>query len=355
MALNTSGPISLAGATAGQSIAVELGLGTTTQISLNDTSVRTLAGVASGAIIMPTNFYGKSNAFAFSFAGGTNLDLRTVALAAGWNGTTLVTATNTGNITSASTGSYALTISGSFPGGVSFINNGTVYGRGGNAGSGGGAQLAGPRYHGVPDVANAGIANPGGAGSGGVPSLLVSVAVSLTNNGVIGGGGGGGGGGAGATTVNIPPVRGALGAITAGGSGGGGGAGSGSSGAAGVANYLGNIYGTPVQQASNGNAGNAGTASVGGGGGAAVQLNSTVGSGTAYAGAGGSGGSYGSAGAAGAASSATGYVAPGYSSFGPQATYVSNTGGGSGSAGAAIVGNSNITYITVGTIYGAIT
>ena len=44
MPLNTSGAISLAGATAGQSIALELSLGTTTQISLNDTAVRTLAG-----------------------------------------------------------------------------------------------------------------------------------------------------------------------------------------------------------------------------------------------------------------------------------------------------------------------
>ena len=56
MTLNASGPISLAGATAGESIAVELGLSSTGQISLNCTSVRTLAGVSSGAIIMPTNF-----------------------------------------------------------------------------------------------------------------------------------------------------------------------------------------------------------------------------------------------------------------------------------------------------------
>jgi hypothetical protein len=61
MALNPSLAISLAGATAGQSIALELGLGTTTQISLNDTAVRTLAGVPTGAIVMPTNFWGKSN------------------------------------------------------------------------------------------------------------------------------------------------------------------------------------------------------------------------------------------------------------------------------------------------------
>jgi hypothetical protein len=61
MALNTSGPISLGGNTAGQSIAAELSLNPTAQISLNDTNVRTLAGVPSGAIIMPTNFYGKAN------------------------------------------------------------------------------------------------------------------------------------------------------------------------------------------------------------------------------------------------------------------------------------------------------
>jgi hypothetical protein len=59
--MNSSGPISLAGTTAGVSIENELGGNGTTQISLNDTTVRTLAGVASGAITMPTNFYGKSN------------------------------------------------------------------------------------------------------------------------------------------------------------------------------------------------------------------------------------------------------------------------------------------------------
>ena len=61
MGLNSSGPISLAGTTTGQSIEVELGGNGTTAISLNDASVRTLAGVPSGAITMPTNFWGKSN------------------------------------------------------------------------------------------------------------------------------------------------------------------------------------------------------------------------------------------------------------------------------------------------------
>lgn len=60
MPLNTSGPISLAGATTGESIAVELGLSASGNISLNQADVRALAGVPSGAITMPTNFYGKS-------------------------------------------------------------------------------------------------------------------------------------------------------------------------------------------------------------------------------------------------------------------------------------------------------
>jgi hypothetical protein len=61
MPLNPSGAISLAGPVAGQSIAVELGQSATAAISLNDTNVRTLAQVPSGVIVMPTDFYGKSN------------------------------------------------------------------------------------------------------------------------------------------------------------------------------------------------------------------------------------------------------------------------------------------------------
>jgi hypothetical protein len=61
MALNPSGAISLAGPSAGQSIAIELGQSATATISLNDTNVRTLAQVPSGVIVMPTDFYGKSN------------------------------------------------------------------------------------------------------------------------------------------------------------------------------------------------------------------------------------------------------------------------------------------------------
>ena len=61
MALNLTGPISLGGAVAGQSIAVELDLSPTAEISLNQADVRTLADVPSGQIVMPTDFYGKAN------------------------------------------------------------------------------------------------------------------------------------------------------------------------------------------------------------------------------------------------------------------------------------------------------
>ena len=61
MALNTSGAISLGGGTAGQSINLALGQAATAQVSLGDANVRALAGVASGAIAMPTNFYGQGS------------------------------------------------------------------------------------------------------------------------------------------------------------------------------------------------------------------------------------------------------------------------------------------------------
>ena len=63
MALNGSGPISLGGSTSGQSVNLELGQSATAQISFNDANVRTLTGTsANTALIMPTNFYGKSYA-----------------------------------------------------------------------------------------------------------------------------------------------------------------------------------------------------------------------------------------------------------------------------------------------------
>lgn len=67
MALNASGPISLGGSTAGQSVNLELGQSATATVSFNDTSVRTLTGTSSGASLsMPAGFWGKSNATSVS-------------------------------------------------------------------------------------------------------------------------------------------------------------------------------------------------------------------------------------------------------------------------------------------------
>ena len=73
MTLNSSGPISLAGTTAGVSIEIENGGNGTTQISLNDAAVRSLAGVASGQIAM-SNLQGKSNAIAASYVTNYSTD-----------------------------------------------------------------------------------------------------------------------------------------------------------------------------------------------------------------------------------------------------------------------------------------
>jgi hypothetical protein len=166
MALNGSGPISLGGSTQGQSIAVELGLSPTAAISLNQTNVRTLAGVASGAIVMPTNFYGKSNEFTFTISTNTtNANLRTLAIAAGWNQTTKVIATVGSGVYvySTSTGTPGLTINGSWPNGIFLVNNGFIIGMGG-----------------------------GGGGDAGGNAISLGVSCTITNNSYIAGGGGGG-------------------------------------------------------------------------------------------------------------------------------------------------------------------
>lgn len=169
MTLPASGPISF------NNINVELGVSGTTQASLGQTSYRTLAGVPSGAISM-SNFYGKSNAFAASIASNqTNFNLRTWALANGWNGSVAATITiNSGvYIYSTSTANAALTIDGSWPGGVTVVNNGYIMGQGGNGGN-----ITG--------------ANTWANGTSGGPAVSLGVSCTITNNSYIGGGGGGG-------------------------------------------------------------------------------------------------------------------------------------------------------------------
>jgi hypothetical protein len=289
MALNLSGPISIAGTTAGQSIQIELNGNGTTQMSLNDASVRTLAGVPSGAIIMPTNFYGKSNRVtaAATISSPTSNYTVDTSKAPGYTaGTTDFTLTINGGvfITSGSTGSYAMTVDTSWAAGdtVAIINNGTIVGRGGTGGQGS-RDFSGPALAGFP-------------GTAGGPALLVSRAITLTNGSgrIAGGGGGGGGGAVGSTGEEFPA-----------GGGGGGGIGNGPGGPGGTGGFASGSPGSPGTESSAGGGG------PGGGGGA---------------GPGGTGGGYGSSGSNGTATGPGG---------GP------SSGGG---AGGCIVGNSNITY-----------
>lgn len=183
-----------------------------------------------------------------------NLDLRSWALSNGWNGSAAATITIAGIIIgSAGVFSYALTISGSWPGGLTVINNGYILGAGGAGGLGG--------Y----DVF------PPGIGTFGGPAISVSTNVTFTNNGIIGGGGGGGGGGA-----------------DSGGGGGGGGGGG-----AGYIGGVGGAAGTYSYGATDGTAGGGLTAGTGGSGG------SGGGAGGSRGYNGGNGGTLGSAGSAG--------------------------------------------------------
>lgn len=100
MALPASGPISLA------NVNVELGLGSTTTISLNQTNVRTLAGKASGTISM-SDLLGKSNV-TFTPAGGTSAGAAVALSNSGGPGSVSVT------ISCSTSASWTYTRSGSF-------------------------------------------------------------------------------------------------------------------------------------------------------------------------------------------------------------------------------------------------
>lgn len=328
MALPASGAISL------NQVNVELGLSGTAQISMNSAAVRGLFAVASGAISM-SDGYGKASQFSFSITSNqTNADLRSLAIAAGWDQSTeLVANINSGVIISSnSTGTAALTISGSYPSGLTVTNSGTIVGRGGNGGKGAGPAYTGPS-----------------SGSGGGTALSVSSGCTFTNNGTIAGGGGGGGGGGRAGTsagsTNYP-YRG----------GGGGGGGGGRSSAAansaggGRGTWSGNFYsGGFGGVISNDAAGNAGTYNARGNGGVGgvwqVIVQKSI---KNYAaGAGGNGGNWGAGGNTGG----TGRTAFNYNNHNPE----SNTpGAGGGGGGNAVNGNSYITWGATGTRYGGI-
>lgn len=319
MTMNSSGPISLGGTTAGQSIEIENGGPGTAQISLNDTAVRNLAGVpGSGTtIIMPTNFYGKSNRVALVFTLSSNTYNYDVYSAASSNpsyvsGKTDVTVNINPAVQVGSTavGSYAMLVPASFGGGdtVTIVNNGYIVGTGGGGGVGSNARNG-----------------TGGGGSAGGNALYVARPTTVTNNGTVGAGGGGGGGGAGTGSNSN---RGQFYVADGGGGGGGAGYNSGSGGAGGS--------GGGPQGSSPGQPGGTGSLTGGGGGGTGGPNNGIL---NGDGGPGGAGGGLGSAGAAGNLANAS----------------VNRGAGGPGGGSANyITGNSFVTWPSNGTQLGGV-
>lgn len=328
MALPASGAISLG------AVNTELGVSATAARSLNDSTTRTLFGVASGGISL-SNGHGKANAFSFTIASNqTNANLRTLAVNAGWNQSSKIVATiNSGvYISSNSTGTPALTVAGPFPGGAELINNGHIIGMGGKGGNG---------ALGFDDiyVADDWIEWTGFPGESGGPAISVSAAIYIRNNNTIAGGGGGGGGGA--------AKNGGTGYEDLGFSAAGGGGGQSSAAANSGIGIHGDFWGPALWFVSDfvyQTPANQGTLSGPGVGGISFGNQAR---GYPNTGDGGSGGAWGSNGGAGE------YLAgedPWFATI-----YSRGTAGSGGAGGAAVSGNGNVTWLVTGTRLGALT
>jgi hypothetical protein len=180
-------PITPSGTISIQDIMTELSISGAT--SMNDADVRGLIDKAAGAQMSMSEWYNAQSAFAFNLtssveANGT--DLSTLATAAGWDGTVpIIMTVNSGvYVRSTSTAEPALTIDVAES---EVINNGAIFGYGGNA-----------------------------SGAGGHAIKINALSTIVTNNtgafiagGGGGGGGVGGGGGAGQSAYNTASGNGA--------------------------------------------------------------------------------------------------------------------------------------------------
>jgi hypothetical protein len=338
MPLNSSGPISLNGATTGQSASIEIGLGAGVQIDMLGSQIRTLTGIASGAIRLPDDFYGKSFRAIISSVFSTNtlnatLDVTAISGYRAGQSDITVTVNSGVYLWSDSTATPGLTLTGGTTGDtVKIVNNGFIMGKGGTGGVGlgyvGGA--GGPAlklgYNTTIDNTNASAYIGGGGGGGGA------------YNNQHGGGGGGAGGGDGSQgqqtgaevsthefaggaggAIGSVGANGATGNGVAGGSGGGAGGGGGTSYSMGSGKFSslfawgggggGRIFpgtGGAGQPAGGGYAGTAGGA--GNAAGTSVNVPATTGSSAGGGGWGASGGSsVGAGGAGGKAVNLNGY------------------------------------------------
>lgn len=257
----------------------------------------------------------------------SNYNLKSAAIAAGWDQISLlmanVTIASGVVVTSGSTTTAAFDVGTGIPPGsrITVVNNGSIIGRGGNGA--GGANVSNSTFNGTP-------ATDGG------PGFQATLPVTLTNNGTIAGGGGGGGAGNG-YRANVPWPVGSVNKQTAyaGSSGGGGGAGGGAGGSAG--------YASGVSLLVSGLAGTAGTTTAAGVGGGTATCWQYA---TLKANTGGAGGALGQPGVAGSSAYSAATI-PGAVQFGGVATPA-----GPGAAGPAVKGSAHITWLANGTRLG---
>ena len=316
MALPASGAISLS------AVNTELGLSATAAITMNDAAVRTLFGVASGAITM-TNGHGKSNRTAVSYTYSTNTtdaSLNIAALGGYAAGRSDVTITvNSGiYVYSTGTGTPGLTLAGGSAGDtVTLVNNGFILGMGG----------AGGRV---------------AAGGAGGPALQLgfNTTVNNTNGGAYIAGGGGGGAGSAWYSDGAPGGGGG----GAGGAGGGGGTGLDSSDVGGApgGGGPGSTGGTNGGSQNAGGGGGRILPGSGGSGGQSYRLGFTPGNGGGAGGGGGGGSSRratspatGGAGGSGSAGGANGSPGMGSGGGGGGGWGASGGSGGNGNGGGA--------------------
>lgn len=274
MTMPSSGPLNMGGTSTPVSVAQELGLGLTTTISMNQTNVRTLAGVSttSGTSWSMNSLYGKSNRVTASATISANTQNYVVntAKASGYAaGRTDFTLTiNSGIYVGASTtGGIALDVDTSWSAGdtITIVNNGFIVGAGGAGGGGGGGTS--------PSI-------PGAAGGAGGAALRAQRAVTINNVNVIGGGGGGGGGG---TSAYFPISKTQTGSGGGGGGGGGQGYSGGGAGGGGAGYYYDASSGIwAAGPGFNGAAGGAGTTTGPGGGGGGYSPATAGGAGASY-------------------------------------------------------------------------